>query len=312
MLKSRLVPTIAVLFTLAIIATACGDSNGDTASDAAAQTVAPSAEGVIDGELFDFALVQETEFAFEADPTDPGRGIFRVVTTEPMICTIVWGETDEFGNFNNSLSMNGTGIINHDVVLPGAEQGVEYQFRVQGSTADGTQYRSETGTFTIPVTEPIEGDAIGNGDEMVVHGANLALDSTIVEASSTFGNGWEAENAIDGDNNTEWATSGDGDDGFITIDLGSEQQVVGVEFWTRSMLDGTATADMYTITIDGDEVLGPFPAGNPANPAFSTVDFAGQEVRFDIVSSTGGNVGAIEVRLFAPADGDDTDDSADS
>jgi len=304
--KTRFIRIVALLSTLTVIATACGNSDGDSAADAPAETAATPSEGAIDGELFDFALVQETEFAFEADLTDPGRGIFRVVTTEPMICAIVWGETDEFGNFNNSLSMNGTGIINHDVVLPGAEQGVEYQFRVQGSTADGTQYRSEIGTFTIPVTDPVDGDAMGDGDGMIVHGANVVLESTIVEASSIFGNGWEAENAIDGDNNTEWATSGDGDDGFITIDLGSEQQVVGAEFWTRSMLDGTATADMYTITIDGGEVLGPFPAGNPANPAFSAVDFVGQEVRFDIVSSTGGNVGAIEVRLFAPADGADS------
>ena len=82
---------------------------------------------------------------------------------------------------------------------------------------------------------------------------------------------------------------------FITIDLGSSRQVVGVEFWTRSMLDGTATTEMYTVTVDGGEPMGPFPAGNPANPNFTALEFAGQEVRFDVETSTGGNVGAVYV-----------------
>lgn len=291
---SRLARSVALVLALGLTAAACG-SGDDTTSDAEA------APGTIEGQLLDFALVQDNDFVFEADPTDPNRGIFRVRTTEPMICTIVWGETDEFGNFNNSLAMNGTGIIDHDVILPGARQGVEYRFRVQGSTADGEQYRSEIGTFTIPVTDT--GDAVDGGEEMGVHGANLALDAVVIEASSTFGPGWEPENALDDDTTTEWATSGDGDDGFLTIDLGSEQDVVGVEFWTRSMLDGTATTDVYTITVDGEETFGPFPAGNPANPDFSAVEFSGQQIRFDIESSSGGNVGAIEVRVFAPAGG---------
>lgn len=280
---------LVFVLAIALVAAACGSSTDTT----------DSASGAVDAELFDFALVQENEFTFESDPADPGRGIFHVITTEPMICTIVWGETDEFGNFNNSLAMNGTGIINHDVVLPGAQQGVEYQFRVQGSTADGKQYRSELGTFTLPVSEA--GDAMAD-EEMIAHGDNLALDATLVEASSTFGAGWEAENAFDGDTNTEWASSGDGDEGFITIDLGAPQDVVGVEFWTRRMLDGTAATEMYTVTVDGGETFGPFPAGNPANPNFTAIEFTGQQIRFDVDSSTGGNVGAIEVRVFAPAE----------
>jgi hypothetical protein len=190
--------------------------------------------------------------------------------------------------------MNGTGIINHDVVLPGAEAGETYFFRVQGTTADGSQYRSETGTFTIPDLGSESGD-----DAMVNHGINVALEATVTESSSSFGNGWEAQNAIDGDLNTEWATSGDGDNGSITIDLGSVQDIAGIEFLTRSMLDGTATTEMFTITVDSGETFGPFPAGNPVSPNFAVAEFSGQRIRFDVVTSTGGNVGAIEVRVFA-------------
>lgn len=248
------------------------------------------------GELLPFADVQATDFVFEGDPTNPGRGIFRMETTEPMICAIVWGETEDFGNFNNSLSMNGTGIINHDVVLPGAEAGKTYFFRVQGTTADGSQYRSETGTFTIPDLAASDGT---DDETMVDHGENLATAATVVDVSSIFGTGWEAQNAIDGDLNSEWASASDGDDGSITIDLGSVQDIAGVEFLTRSMLDGTATTEMFTITIDSGETFGPFPAGNPVTSNFAEAEFSSQVIRFDVETSTGGNVGAIEVRVFA-------------
>jgi len=289
MSKRPLTRLVTVVVTVAVLATACGSG-----SESSPTTGAASSDNSI-GQLLPFSEVQASDFSFEADVSDPNRGIFHVTTTEPMICTIVWGETEAFGNFNNSLAMNGTGIVQHDVFLPGAEQGKTYFFRVQGSTSDGRQFRSPTDTFTIPVTAPPSGDA------MAVHGTNLALTSTIVEASSEFGPGWEATNAIDGDGTTEWATKGDGDGGFITIDLGSPQSVVGTEFITRRMLDGTAITDTYMITIDDGEPLGPFTAGTPAEPNFNAAEFTGQVIRFDIAASSGGNVGAIEVNVFAPA-----------
>lgn len=279
---------IAAVTATLLVAGCGGTDDGDQSNGDQAENV--------DGVLRPFSEVQANEFTFEGDPSDPGRGIFRVRTTEPMICAIVWGETEKFGNFNNSLTMNGTGIIEHDVALPGAEPGKEYVFRVQGTTADGSQYRSETGTFTIPQIEVAE-DATSD----VEHGPNLALDATVTDVSSVFGPNWEPENAIDDDTATEWATAGDGDGGFLTLDLGFEQQIAGVEFLTRSMLDGTSTTEMYTVTV-GDETFGPFAAGNPANLRFTEIDAVGQQVRFDVDTSTGGNVGAIEARVFAPAD----------
>ena len=108
----RTIRSIAVIFAIGLVASACGGNDDDL------------------GSLVPFAEVQDSEFVFEADPFAPDRGIFRVTTTEPMICTIVWGETDAFGNFNNSLEMNGTGIIDHNVSLPGAEPGKEYVFPI--------------------------------------------------------------------------------------------------------------------------------------------------------------------------------------
>ena len=272
---------VAVLVPLALVAAACS-SGGGSGSDSSAPGPA----------VRPFSEVQANDFVFEADPTNPERGIFRVTTTEPMICAIVWGETDQFGNFNNSLAMNGTGIVDHDVYLPGAVPGRTYHFRVQGSTADGTLYRSDTGTFTIP------GDATGTTTDTVDHGPDLALDATVADVSSQFNDSFAASNAIDGSGLTEWSSAGDGDGAYITIDLGSVKDVTGVEFITRSMADGTAITRTFTVTVDDGQVYGPFPAGTAVEPAFAAMATSGRRFRFDVDTSTGGNVGAVEVRVF--------------
>ena len=123
----------------------------------------------------------------------------------------------------------------------------------------------------------------------------------MVEVSSEFSDAWAAENAIDGDLATEWSSTGDGDDAFITIDLGSPQQVAAVEFLTRSMADGSAVTSTFFIEVDGGKRLGPFEAGNPADPNPNAVELSGQVLRFEIDSSSGGNTGAIEIRVLAPA-----------
>ena len=242
-----------------------------------------------------FSEVQATEVTFENDPTFPGRGILRVDTTEPMICAIVWGETEDLGNFNNSLDMNGTGIVEHDVLLPGAEAGKTYFDRLQGSAADGVLYQSELLTFTLP-----PGDGTTTDNDADDHCINVAERATIIEVSSEFSESWSGANAFDGDLNTEWSSAGDADEAFITIDLGSGQEIAGVEFLTRTMADGSATTETFFVVVDDGDRLGPFVAGNPANPVLNEVSFTGQLLRFEVHDTTGGNTGAIEIRAFAP------------
>ncbi len=269
-----------LLLALALGASACSTAATDDAP-------------AIEAEVLPFSEIQDGEVSFEADPLDPNTGIFRVDTTEPAICAIVWGETDEFGRFNNSLAMEGTGIIEHDVKLPDLEPGREYVYVLQGTTADGTLYRSEVDTFVIP-----EGDAAEAASPAPDLGPNLALDASVAEVSSEFNDSFSAVNAIDGDLSTEWSSSDDGDDAFLTIDLGAPTDVTGVAFLTRSMADGTAITETFTVTLEDGEVLGPFPAGSPANPRVAEVDTTGQQLTFEVASSTGGNVGAVEVQVF--------------
>lgn len=272
----------AILLGLALLATGCVSSEGSGAGQA--PSVRP------------FSEVQASAFAFENDATFPGRGIFRVKTTEPMICAIAWGETESLGNFNNSLDMNGTGIVDHDVLLPRAEPGKTYFYRVQGSTAAGTLYQSDLATFTLPA---LDGQT-PTGATPKPLGQNLALDATVTDVSSEFSATWAASNAIDGDLSTEWSTAGDGNDGFITIDLGSRRDVAGVAFLTRSMADGSATASTFWVEVGGGKRFGPFSAGNPADPNVIPVEFSGQVLRFEVEDSTGGNTGAVEIQVLAP------------
>ena len=273
---------LASIAFVAVIALAAGCGNDDEPTSA----------------VHPFEEIQATEFVFENDPNTPDRGIFRVTTTEPTICAIVWGPTEALGNFNNSLAMTGTGIAEHDVALPGAVAGETYYFRVQGSTADGTLYQSELATFALPVraaTAP--GDALPSGV-----GENIAVTATVSEVSSEFSDAWAGANAIDGDAQTEWASKGDGGESFITVDLGESRAVAGVEFVTRSMADGSAVTLTYSVVVDGGERYGPFPAGTPARGAVQVVVFEGESLRFEVVETTGGNTGAIEIRVFAPAE----------
>ncbi len=176
--------------------------------------------------------------------------------------------------------------------LPDLEQGREYVYVLQGTTADGTLYRSEVDTFTIPVTDS---ETAAPGPDL---GPNIALDATVADVSSEFGDSFAAPRAIDGDLSTEWSSRDDGDEAFITLDLGAATDITGVAFLTRSMADGSSITETFTVTVDGDETYGPFPAGSPADARVAEVDATGQQLTFEVESSTGGNVGAVEIQVF--------------
>lgn len=283
----------ALTVVLVLIAAACSSSTSES-------------------DIRDFSEIQTSDFEFTIDAS--GVVKMNTITSAEAACSIAWGESGELGFLNTDLDMQGGGHNNHEVILVGAEPGKTYSFRVQGATPDGSLFQSPISTFTVPelpesgdsmgaddATE--DGDAMADDNAMAVHGANLAEGAEVLSVSSEFSVAWAGSNAVDGDMSTEWATAGSGDDAFIEIDLGSSQQVVGVEFITRTMSDGTATTTEYTVTVDGGETYGPFSAGDPGDARFAEAMFEGQVLRFEVVASTGGNTGAIEVRAFAPPAG---------
>ena len=129
--------------------------------------------------------------SFSTDTTQADRGILHVTTKIPMICAIVWGRNTAFGNFNNSLNMNGTGITRHDVYLPGALPGVAYRYEIEGQSASGTLYRSAVGTFEI---NALKGPSTPQGPL----GPDIALGAKVTGYSSEFSPDYAPAKAFDG------------------------------------------------------------------------------------------------------------------
>jgi hypothetical protein len=229
-----------------------------------------------------FEAIQAGMVRFTLNPSGMAATI-EVETTIDAACAVVFGEDESFGRIATDTDMQGGAHHQHHVLLADLRPDTVYVLRFQGSGEDGQLYRSETMSFRTPVA------AVGSAD-------NLALDASVADVSSEFSSGFAAGNAIDGDLATEWSSSGDGDDAFITLDLGRPTPVGGVVFRTRAMSDGSATAQTFLVIADG-RPFGPFRAG----PEPARVDVTARELRFEIDSSTGGNTGAVEIGVYAPS-----------
>ena len=129
---------------------------------------------------------------------------------------------------------------------------------------------------------------------------DVAVGAKVVAVSSQYSDAYRASNAVDGNLSTEWASDGDGNRAFITIELQREYKINGVAFITREMSDGSAVTRTFAVVVDGRRRYGPFPAGNALDPRTARVSFTGRSLRFEVVRSTGGNTGAAEIEVFSP------------
>lgn len=225
---------------------------------------------------------------------DSASAVVRVNTSIDVVCAVSYGPTTELGSLATDTDMAGGGHSIHQPLLVGLVPDTEYFYRLQGVAADGRIFASELLTFRT-----------GTGGGGATPAPNIAVGATVLDVSSEFSTAFAAANAVDGDLATEWSSAGDGDDAFILLDLRFPAEVAGVGFRTREMSDGTSITNSFTVTVDGDETYGPFDAG--PGLAIVPVEFFGQLVRFDVVTSTGGNTGAVEVEIYGnfPPDGSD-------
>lgn len=240
----------------------------------------------------DIAQITLGEPRVDLDPSGTAATI-RVTTSIEMACSVVFGEDDRFGRIAVDSDMAGGGHTDHGPLLAGLEPGTTYLYRLQGAGPDGTLYQGRILSFRTP-------------DAPAADPGNLALGATIVAVSSEFSAAFGAANAIDGSPATEWSSAGDGDDAFITLDLGTPHDIGAVGWDSRSMTDGTAITATFTLTADGVEV-GTFPAG----PAPVEVSLTAQVLRFDVASSTGGNTGAREIVVRGPVSAQDAQEGSD-
>ena len=252
---------------IVLVAAACSDGTSDESD-----VVLP----------FEDIAVGEVEIV-----TDPSgtAATLRVDTSIDAVCAVAFGPTEALGGLATDTDMQGGGHAQHSPLMRGLEPETTYLYRLQGVGEDGNLYRSDLMSFTTPAA-----------GEAADPGPNAAVGASVVDVSSEFSAAFAASNAVDGDGATEWSSAGDGDDAYVVIDLGTEIEIVGVGFRTRTMSDGSSTAETFSVTVDG-ETFGPFPAG--VGLATAEVRTAGQTVRFDVETSTGGNTGAVEVEVYA-------------
>ncbi|MEX1044262.1 MAG: discoidin domain-containing protein [Acidimicrobiia bacterium] len=235
-----------------------------------------------DTEVLPFSEIAVADPQIVFDPSGTVATL-NVTTNLDAVCAVAYGIDGPSGSIATDQDMGVGGHSDHAAVMTGLQPETTYQYRLQGVAADGNLYRSEVLTFTTPAAD----------ETLTRFGENVAIDAAVVEVSSEFSDDFTAANAVDGDLGTEWSSQGDGDDAFLTVDLGRIVDATAVLFRTRSMGDGSSITETFNVVVDGT-TFGPFPAG--ADPV--EVSFTGQIVTFEVASSTGGNTGAVEVEIF--------------
>ncbi len=253
--------------------------------------------------LFGFSFAQLTSLPIEAlldgpiEVTELGssNATLAINTSLDVACVVVFGEDENFGQMALDADMGADAHANHRVVMRGLKPETQYFYRFQGSDRDGNFYVSKVMSFTTKSAE-----------EKADLGKNIALTSLgakVVDVSSNYANGdndstWGANNAIDGNPNSEWSSNGNGNDSFITIELASESEISGFGLWTRTMGSSAEISQFEVINEFGDS-YGPFNISN-ANGIFDfAVNARGKRFTFKVVDSNGGNTGVVEIAIYA-------------
>jgi hypothetical protein len=230
-----------------------------------------------------FQTIQVGHLTLTSDPSGT-LATLHVRTSIKVVCAVAYGETAAYGHLATTRSMDPSGTYEHTPVLTGLRPNTTYVYLIQGVGADGNLYRSPVYSFRTPVAAAS------------MLGRDVAVGATVLQVSSAYSSDYAGKYAVDGNPATEWSSNGDGNHAFITIDLHHAVRVVAVAFRTRSMSDGTAITRTFSVTVDGKKTYGPFPvlSGSAANH----VAFIGRVLRFNVVSSTGGNTGASEIAVY--------------
>lgn len=215
-------------------------------------------------------------------------------TKIPVACLVVFGEDENFGSIALDQDMGADAHEHHRVVMRDLKPDTVYYYRLQGSDRNGNFYASQIMSFRSAKAEV--------GVDLGTNVASSDLGAVISNVSSNFGAGsndssWGANNAIDGQARTEWSSNSDGNGAFITVTLPEVTDVSGFGLWTRTM--GTsAEISSFTVTNELGEEYGPFDISDASQIYDFPIEGKGQSFTFQVMSSNGGNTGAIELAIY--------------
>jgi len=227
----------------------------------------------------------------------PESATVLISTKVAVVCAAAFGTTTAYGKLATDSDMAGGPHQDHHPLLSGLAPDTVYNVRLAGVGPDGTLYVSDNLTFRTAAATKSAKPA----------GRNVALLSagaSVVTVSSNYGaadnkSAYGANKAIDGDATTEWSSNGDGDRATIEVDLGKEYPLTSLGFRTRTM--GTsAQITRFRVITDRSETLGPFELPDAKSTYYFPVSVSARKLRFEVVSSSGGNTGAAEIEVYTP------------
>lgn len=266
---------IAGILVFALAVTACASPTATTPEIA----VHPITEVVVSGPEF--------------TNIGPETATVRVETSTPLVCAVVYGTTPNYGQIATDTDMAGGGHSDHHPTLTGLQPDTLYYARLQGVGPDGALYRSEEYTFRTPPST-----TASSGPNLAVPGNG----ARVAGVSSNYGGGaddsmWGALKAVDGNGATAWSSDSDGDEAWLEIELAAETYVTRIGFWTRTM-GMSAQITSFQIITDRGDVVGPFELPDAEQIYYFDTDFTAKRLRFEVVTSSGGNTGAVEIEIY--------------
>eukprot|EP00238_Polyblepharides_amylifera_P012459 CAMPEP_0196582360 /NCGR_PEP_ID=MMETSP1081-20130531/38675_1 /TAXON_ID=36882 /ORGANISM="Pyramimonas amylifera, Strain CCMP720" /LENGTH=407 /DNA_ID=CAMNT_0041902901 /DNA_START=248 /DNA_END=1471 /DNA_ORIENTATION=- len=220
-----------------------------------------------------------------------------VVTTLPTISTVRFWESGKEAETARLLrKVHLEGVTDHSLTIQALSPGVTYEGELFLVLESGSVIKSTLSSWTTPADTNTESEF---GENVAL----LSLGATVSSRSSVHSSGYDATLAIDGMSSTQWSSSGDGNNAFLVIDLGSEIEIMGVGFWTRTMGTSAQISQFQVSDVTegtSGEVLGSFSLADAdqlyrfaISPALSV-----RVLRFDVQESSGGNTGAISVEVY--------------
>ncbi len=215
-------------------------------------------------------------------------------TDKATLASTAYGKSANFGL--STRMAGGMATTEHSFQLLALSAETTYHYNTIVVDPSGKLYQSTNFTFmTEQDTQP-----------KISLGSNVALSSlgaSIASVSSNWNNGsnssnFGANNAIDDDPDTEWSSNGDGNNASIEITLDKPYTITGIGFWTRTMESSAQIARFEVLTTDGTS-LGIFDLRN-ANQLyqFDIPDTQQQTLKFQVISSNGGNTGARSIEVY--------------